>query len=143
MRYRKKARENSLIVLYRWDISGDPIEKVLRETVEEREVKNEEVLEYMEKLIGTVMRRITEIDSIIAENLENWSFDRIGYIERSLLRLGVAELLFLEVKDPGRAFNDYVDLAKKYADKKAASFVNGVLSKIYKRFATSSAQRSG
>ncbi len=141
MRYRKKARENSLIVLYRWDISGDPVDKVFKEIVEEKNIKNQNVLNYMEKLIGTVTEKITDIDSLIAESLENWSFNRLGYIERNLLRIGVAELVFMDTKDPGRAFNDYIDLAKKYADKKAAAFINGVLSKIYNKFATSSARR--
>jgi N utilization substance protein B len=138
MRYRKRARENSLLVLYRWDISGEPPERVLKDVVEEKGIKNKEVLEFMEELVRTVVSRITDIDALIAEHLENWSFDRIGYIERNLLRLGVAELVFMSAKDPGRVFNDYVDLAKKYADKKAAAFVNGVLSSIYRKFATSS-----
>ena len=141
MRYRKKARENGLIVLYRWDMSGEAIERVFRDVLEERGVKNREVISYTEKLIETVASKITEIDAIIADHLENWSFDRLGYIERSLLRLGVAELVFIGVKDAGRVFNDYIDLAKKYADRKAASFVNGVLSKIYRDHITSSAQR--
>ncbi|NPA42045.1 MAG: transcription antitermination factor NusB [Aquificae bacterium] len=142
MRFRKKAREHSLIVLYRWDIRGDSIDKVFDEVVEEKRIKKKDVYEYMKKLVETVKERLTEIDSLISEYSEDWSFDRIGYIERNLLRLGVAELLYGNPPDPGRAFNDYIDLARKYADRKAAKFVNGVLSKIYKdKKATSSAKR--
>jgi len=113
MRFRKKAREHSLIVLYRWDIRGDSLEKILREVVEEKKIRKR-------------------------------GFDRLGYIERNVLRLGVAELVFTTPPDPGRAFNDYIDLVRKYADKKAARFVNGILSQIYrKRKATSSSQKSG
>ncbi len=139
MRYRKKARENGLIVLYRWDMSGEPPEKILKDVVEEKEIKNEKVVDYTEKLVKTVISRITEIDALIADHLENWSLDRIGYIERNLIRLGVAELVFMGVSDPGRVFNDYIDLAKKYVDRKAAVFVNGVLSRIYN--VTSSTRR--
>ncbi len=142
MRFRKKARENSLMILYRWDVRGDSIEKVLDEFVGERNIRNKEVRGYMEKLVMTVKDRLPEIDSLISEYSEDWSLDRLGYIERNVLRLGAAELLFLNPPDPGRAFNDYIDLVKKYADRKAARFVNGVLSKIYRDWKSiSSAKR--
>ncbi len=144
MRFRKKARENGLLILYRWDIRGDSIDRVLKEYLEEKGIKNKDVKGYTEKLIETVKERLTEIDSLISEHSEDWSFDRLGYIERNALRLGVAELLYIGPPDPGRAFNDYIDLVKKYADRKAARFVNGVLSRIYKEHrATSSAKRAG
>ncbi len=144
MRFRKKARENSLIVLYRWDIRGDSLDKVLEEYIEEKGIKNRDILGYTRQLVETVESRLPEIDSIISGYSEGWSFDRLGYIERNILRLGVAELLFMNPPDPGRAFNDYIDLTKRYADRKAAKFVNGILSKIYKDYrATSSLRRSG
>ena len=143
MRFRKKARENSLMVLYRWDIRGDSIDRVLEEYLEEKEIRNREMKGYIEKLVGTVKEKLVEIDSLISEHLENWNFDRLGYIERNALRLGIGELLYMNPPDPGRAFNDYIDLVKKYADRKAAKFVNGILSRIYKehRSATSSARK--
>lgn len=144
MRFRKKARENSLMVLYRWDIRGDSIDRIREEYVEEKGIKNREIREYMDKLLSTVRDKLPEIDSLISEYSEGWSFDRLGYIERNVLRLGVAELLYADPPDPGRAFNDYLDIVKRYADRKAARFVNGILSKIYKENrATSSAKRAG
>jgi len=142
MRFRKKARENSLIVLYRWDIRGDSIERMMKELLEEKRIKNRDIVDYMEKLVYTVRDKLPEIDSLISEYAQDWSIDRLGYIERNTLRLGTAELLFLNPPDPGRAFNDYIDLVKKYADRRAAKFVNGILSKIYRDHkATSSAKR--
>lgn len=139
MRFRKKAREHSLMVLYRWDIRGDTLDRVFNELVEEKRIKKQDVYQYMKELIDTVKEKLTEIDSTISEYSEDWSFDRLGYIERNVLRLGVAELIYGNPPDPGRAFNDYIDLTKKYADRKAARFVNGILSKIYKsKKATSS-----
>jgi len=144
MRFRKKAREHSLIVLYRWDIRGEPMESVFAEVVEEKGIKKREVLDYMSALLETVRNHLTEIDAMISEHLENWGFDRLGYIERNALRLGVAELVFSSPPDPGRVFNDYIDIVRKYADRKAARFVNGILSKIYRtKKATSSSQGSG
>ncbi|WP_457600419.1 transcription antitermination factor NusB [Hydrogenivirga sp.] len=144
MRFRKKARENSLLVLYRWDIRGDSIDKVLEEYLEEKGIKNREVVDYTHRLLTTTREKLPDIDSLISEHSEEWSFDRLGYIERNALRLGVAELLYMSPPDPGRAFNDYIDLVKKYADRKAAKFVNGILSRIYRSHrATSSVKRAG
>ncbi len=142
MRFRKKARENSLIVLYRWDIRGDNLEKIFDEVVEERKIRNKEVYNYMKMLVEIVRERLTEIDSLISEYSQDWSLDRLGYIERNVLRLGIAELLYGSPPDPGRAFNDYIDLTRKYSDRKASRFVNGVLSRIYKeRKPTSSVKK--
>jgi len=142
MRFRRRSRDLALETLYRWDIRGEDIGKLLRETLEERGVKKKEVIEYTDRLVEAVIENITDIDSLISQHLEDWRFDRLGYIERNALRLGTAELLFMNPPDPGRVFSDYIDLVKKYADKKAARFFNGVLSKIYRsRRPTSSVQK--
>ncbi|HIQ31544.1 MAG TPA: transcription antitermination factor NusB [Aquifex aeolicus] len=133
MRFRKRAREKAFVVLYRWDIRGDSLERVFQEYLEEKGLKNREVREYMTELLSVLKDNLTDIDSLISEHAEEWSLDRLGYIERNVLRLGVAELIFMNPPDPGRAFNDYVGIVKKYADRRAARFVNGVLSGIYKR----------
>lgn len=138
MRFRKKAREHALEILYRWDIRGDSIEKITEEVIQERKVKKKEMLDYLKELIKNTSENLPYVDSLISEHLEDWNIDRLGYIERNALRLGVAELLFMNPPDPGRAFNDYIDIVKKYADRKAAKFVNGVMSKIYKKRKTTS-----
>jgi len=138
MRYRKSARDTAFLVLYRWDLRGESPEELFKEVVEEKNVTNKNAYEYAKKLVETTVRHIEEIDSLIEKHLKGWSIDRLGYVERNALRLGVAELVFLKSQEPGRVFIDIVDLVKKYADEKAGKFVNGVLSAIYKFYATSS-----
>ncbi|MEO2153866.1 MAG: transcription antitermination factor NusB [Aquificota bacterium] len=91
-----------------------------------------EIKEYANRLLDAFEQHQIEIDSIIEEYLKDWTLDRLGSIERNLLRLGTAEFVFVGVQDPGRAFNDYIDFAKAFVGKKAAKFVNGVLSAIYR-----------
>ena len=92
-----------------------------------------EIKEYATKLLNTYKEHSLEVDSLIEEFLKGWTLDRLGSVERNLLRLGVAEFSYVGVNDPGRAFNDYIDFAKALVDKKAAKFVNGVLSAIYNK----------
>ncbi len=134
--HRLKARESAFLVLYRWDLRGEKINTLVKEFLDERNTKSEKTISYMRTLLNTTLEKLSEIDKVIAEHLEDWSFDRLGYIERNLLRLGVAEILFIENRNPKEALVSYVILARKYADEKARRFVNGILSSIYKESLT-------
>ncbi|GAB6066596.1 transcription antitermination factor NusB [Aquifex pyrophilus] len=134
MRYRKSARDTAFLVLYRWDLRGDKPSEIFKEVVEEKNIQNKNTYEYAKKLVETTVNNISEIDAIIEKHLKGWSIDRLGYVERNALRLGVAELLFLKSQEPGRVFIDIIDIVKKFTDEKAAKFVNGVLSAIYRSF---------
>ncbi len=92
-----------------------------------------EIRDYATNLLDAYSKHRLEIDSLIEEFLKGWTLDRLGSIERNLLRLGAAEFTYVGVQDPGRAFNDYIDFAKAFVNQKAAKFVNGVLSAIYNR----------
>ncbi len=92
-----------------------------------------EIKEYAEKLLNAYKEHQIEVDSTIEEFLKDWTLDSLGSVERNLLRLGTAEFMYVGVQDPGRAFNDYIDFAKAFVGKKAAKFVNGVLSAIYNK----------
>jgi len=92
-----------------------------------------EIREYAEKLLNAYREHQIEVDSTIEEFLKDWTLDSLGSVERNLLRLGTAEFLYVGVQDPGRAFNDYIDFAKALVGRRAAKFVNGVLSAIYNK----------
>jgi N utilization substance protein B len=92
-----------------------------------------EIREYAEKLLKAYDDHKVKVDSTIEEFLKDWTIDNLGSVERNLLRLGTAEFMYVGVQDPGRAFNDYIDFAKAFVGKKAAKFVNGVLSAIYNK----------
>ncbi len=144
MRFRRRARDIALITLYRWDLRAESIDKLFSEVIEEKGVKNRDVIQYADNLLKVLFNNLTEIDSLISRHLEDWRFDRLGYIERNALRLAIAELVYLDPPEHGLVFNDFIDLVKKYADPKSAKFFNGVLSSVYKSAkATSSARRSG
>lgn len=132
MKHRKKARELAFLTLYAWDLRGENPKEIYEEFIKERRISNEVVRHYARRLLDAVQKNLPEIDATIEEFLKGWSFDRLGYVERNALRLGVAELLYLNPPDPGRVFIDILDIVKKYVDEKSAKFVNGVLSAIYK-----------
>ncbi len=137
-RFRKKAREIALRTLYAFDIhkGKKDINEILEEVIAEVRGKiSEKTLKYAYELVNGVYEYLDEIDEIIQSHLEDWRLERLGYIERALLRLGTYELIFADVPDKGRVFTDILDLARCYGlNQNAVKFINGVLSAIYKDF---------
>ena len=71
------------------------------------------------------------IESLIEKAAINWRIERIGLIERNILRLAVAELLDDANEIPYKAtINEAIDIAKKFGNKESSSFVNGIINKI-------------
>ncbi|OKH22960.1 transcription antitermination factor NusB [Hydrococcus rivularis NIES-593] len=91
-----------------------------------------EVREYAIELIGTVNRRSREIDRQIEASLLDWQLNRLPRIDRDILRIAVAEILFLDIPQKV-AINEAVELAKRYSDEDGYRFINGVLRRVSDR----------
>lgn len=98
--------------------------------------KNESFLskskEFAEELVKIVVENIDIIDKIIPNYLKNWKFDRLLSIDRNILRLGLAELLYRDDIPYKVTINESIELAKRFGDDKSGSFINGVLDHIVK-----------
>ncbi len=85
---------------------------------------------YAELLIAETTAHRDEIDRVLSDALEHWTLNRLGIVERSVLRLAACELLYCPDVPPKVAIDEAVDVTKKFATEKAGSFVNGVLDRI-------------
>ncbi|WP_448587685.1 transcription antitermination factor NusB [Thermocrinis sp.] len=128
--HKTKAREDAFLVIYQWDIKGGGIEEITEEYITMNDIKHSERRRYLRKLLRTYFEHAEAIDKKIADSLKGWDFDRIGYIERNILRLAFAELLYLKVKHPITVISDYLRITTKYAGKDSTRFINGVISKL-------------
>jgi len=81
-------------------------------------------------LEGCLSRR-DELDKIIEDTAENWRLDRMPIVDRNILRLAAYELVFRDDTPPKVVINEAIEMAKKYSTENSATFVNGVLDKIY------------
>jgi N utilization substance protein B len=115
---RRAARREALFVLYQWDLTGRAIES-----------QPEEIDPFARELAEAVVRREPELDRRIDEVSEGWPADRLGVLERNILRIGIAELEGGTVP-PGVAIAEAVGLAKRYASPEAARLVNGILARV-------------
>ena len=88
-----------------------------------------EVREYALEIIGTVYRQRQTIEQKIEESMVAWQLKRLPKIDRHILSIAVAEILFLEI--PFKvAINEAVELAKRYSDEEGHRFINGVLRRV-------------
>ncbi|HMQ96048.1 MAG TPA: transcription antitermination factor NusB [Candidatus Saccharibacteria bacterium] len=89
--------------------------------------------EFVERLIRGVLERQTELDETLAPMAPEWPLDQISRIDRSVLRLGLYELLYLQDTVPVKvAINEAVELAKAFGSDNSSKFVNGVLGTAFR-----------
>jgi transcription antitermination protein NusB len=122
---RRGARRAALFMLYRWDVTGEPLEPP----------HEGELDPFAQETAEAVAARAPELDQRITEAAEGWTADRLGAVERNVLRIGVYELengsVPMEV-----AIAEAVLLAKRYASDEAGRLVNGILGRIAKERVT-------
>jgi transcription antitermination protein NusB len=89
---------------------------------------------FMKKLVETVLSKKTDLDKIITKAAPDWPLDKISVVDRNILRIGLAELLFSDREEvPSKvAINEAIELAKTFGGESSSKFVNGVLGAVYK-----------
>jgi len=130
---RVRARSWVLQILYAWEsqVPRLPLEEAMEGVFRIRRVAPER-----ETLVRRHMRHLAEhmeeIDRTIQDAMDNWRLDRLSRVDRSVLRLAVAELLFAEDVPQKVAIQEGVRLAGQYGGEESHRFVNGVLDAIYR-----------
>ncbi|KPJ51245.1 hypothetical protein AMJ40_00560 [candidate division TA06 bacterium DG_26] len=128
---RRKARELVLEALYRVEVTQDGPDEVLRDVFSRREY-NQEIKEYSSVLFKTTANHLKEIDSIIAEYVENWDLSRMAILDKNILRFAICELLYVKDIPMKVTLNEAIEIAKKYSTQDSGRFINGVIDRIAK-----------
>lgn len=132
MKARSRARGWALQALYAWEARGgeeDRLIPVLEDIYQHLHVSSQNRL-YTNVLVQLVARNLPRIDALLRQNLTNWSLPRLSVIDRNILRLGVAEMLFVDDVPPRVTIREMIRLAEKYATPESPRFINGVLDAV-------------
>jgi N utilization substance protein B len=124
---RKKAREAALQYLYQLD---SPEKPVTFETHAKHFGLETEPFEFANRLASTVVSNISAIDQMIMKHAQNWRIERLGSVEKALLRMGVAELMYFKDVPASVTLDEMIELAKDFAEAEAPAFLNGVLDPV-------------
>ena len=116
---RREARRAAVFVLYQWDVTGTPLGSLYEGEVDP----------FAHELAAAVAAHAPELDATITAAAEGWTADRLGAIERNVLRVALEEL---DAADVPRevVLDEAVTLAKRYASDDAGRLVNGILGRI-------------
>ena len=119
---RRAARRTALVLLYQWDVTGQELASLFEGEIDP----------FARELAEAVVEQHEEIDRRITEAADEWTADRLGAIERNILRMAILELdrgdIPVEV-----AIDEAVSLAKRYSSEDAGRLVNGILGQIVKQ----------
>ena len=119
MSSRRAGRRTALFLLYQWDVTGQPLASLYEGEVDA----------FARETAEAVAEQAPKLDERITAASEGWTADRLGAIERNILRIALYELDGDEVPDEV-AIDEAVTLAKRYATDDAARLVNGILGRI-------------
>lgn len=128
---RRKAREDTLRILFRLEFENKQIEKTLDQYWKSKKA-SEEIKEYSTWLVNGIISDQAKIDNIIQQVSEHWRISRMALVDRNILRMAVFELLYEEKIAPAIVINEAIEIAKKYSGEEAATFVNGILDAVRK-----------
>ena len=115
--------------LFQIELTGADPEEAMKHVLEESELDEKNKV-FGRKLVLGTLEKLDEIDEQIRKNAHKWQLERIGNVEKTALRIGVYEVLYLEDIPNAVAINEAITLVKVYSTEKAAPFVNGILDKI-------------
>lgn len=116
---RREARRAAVFILFQSDVTGQPLGSLYDGDVDP----------YTERLAQAVTAHAEELDARITDAADDWTADRLGAVERNVLRVALEELDEREVPVEV-VLDEAVGLAKRYASEDAAKFVNGILGRI-------------
>jgi transcription antitermination protein NusB len=122
---RRAGRRTALFLLYQWDVTGQPLASLYEGEVDA----------FARETAEAVAAQAPALDERITAASEGWTADRLGAIERNILRIALYELDGDDVPDEV-AIDEAVTLAKRYATDDAARLVNGILGRIVRERVT-------
>lgn len=137
MANRRLSRSIVLQTLFEWDASDYTLDMT---ALEERLQTNKQEFgatqaddPFMRDLLKTIMAKRQELDDIVGKAAPEWPIDKIARIDRNILRIGLAELLFADrAQVPAKvAINEAIELAKTFGSESSGKFINGVLGAVY------------
>ncbi len=119
MTSRRAARRTALELLYQWDLTGQPLVSL----------HDGDVDPFAQELAEGVAAHAGELDARITAASDEWPADRLGVVERNVVRMGLFELERGDVPVEV-AIDEAVSLAKRYASADAGRLVNGILGRL-------------
>lgn len=138
---RRVAREKVVQALYQMDMTGvsadEAISSVLGDNVSQIPV------DFIQDLVRGTENHQADIDRVISSFLQGWTLGRLSYVDRSILRMAVYELMYRSDIPEKVTLNEAIELSKSFSTEESSRFINGVLSNILHQYIEAASDREG
>ena len=136
MSNRHLSRSVVLQTLFEWDFENKKESEIfpILERVTSEFAPGTNDKHFIEALLKNVLEKKKDLDILIEKAAPDWPIDKISIVDRNILRIGLAELLFADRNEvpPKVAINEAIELAKTFGGEASGRFINGVLGAVYK-----------
>jgi N utilization substance protein B len=129
MSRRSRAREVALQLLYQRD-TNPGVERTVIERFAGERLREAALRDFCLSLYDGVLTNQEDIDRRLTAAADNWRLARMAAVDRNILRMGAFELLYLQDTPAPVAFDEAIELARRYGSTDSSSFVNGVLDRL-------------
>ncbi|WP_374122721.1 transcription antitermination factor NusB [Leptotrichia hongkongensis] len=128
---RRKIREEIFKLLFEYELINNDIEKRINDVITEENLKKDEEIDFLRSYVTEIVANESILIERIKDVLEGWTYERLGTIEKVLLKVSFYEIT---IKNVGYeiAINEVLEIAKKYSYNDTKDFLNGILAKLIK-----------
>ncbi len=130
--YRRRIREKIIQALHTLELRDTDQETAADWLITPEIARDANAVKFFRELLRCCIENKKEIDDYIAKHTFNWDMSRIAIIDKNILRMALAELLYFEDIPPKVSINEAIEIAKKFnSTDKSSKFVNGILDAIF------------
>jgi len=123
---RKRSREIAMEILYQMDMTQSFDVKEINNKMDRYEEDIDR--KYLTSVLEMAIINQPLSDEKISQHLQNWKIERISKIDLAILRVAIAELLWVDSIPKKVSINEAINLGKKFGDENSGKFINGILS---------------
>ncbi len=125
---RRILREKCLQILYAYKMNGERLEYITNALL--AEIEDPEDRLFARELVNKTLSNESALERKIKSRVDNWELDRIATIDKLLLKIGIAELLYCPDIPPKVSINEVIEIAKDFSTSNSGKFINGILDAI-------------
>jgi transcription antitermination factor nusB len=128
---RRGIREEIFKLLFEYELIDNNIDKRINDVINEENFKKDEEIDFLRSYVTEIIENQNILIEKIREVLDGWTYERLGTIEKVLLKISFYEIT---IKNIGYeiAINEVLEIAKKYSYNDTKEFLNGILAKLVK-----------
>ena len=129
---KRQARVLALKMIYCKEVNSDQQDSSIVKDISEINGENsKEVTNYAKQIFDITSEKKSEMDDYIIKKSSNWDIKRIGLIDKLIIRMSLAEMLYIKDVPPKVSIVEGVEIAKEYSTKDSGASVNGILDSVY------------